>query len=78
MQEHTFRFTKVSLIRESHGTDHLYFQCEHEPSIYPNLENEFPGGYTLTLKTDCQRGYAEEWCEKMGLTIDFVVDESVK
>jgi hypothetical protein len=78
LQEYTFHFTRVSLIREAHGPDHLMLDCAHKPSPYPNLENQFPGEYTLTLKTDCQRGYAEEWCNKMGLTIDFVVDESVK
>ena len=73
-QEYTFYFTKVTLIRESHGTDHLYFDCAHKPSPYPNLEKEFPGEYILSLKTNLQRGYAEEWCEKMGIKIDAVVE----
>jgi hypothetical protein len=66
----TFTFDKVTLVREKGGTDRLTFQCSNAETPFPELEAQFPGEYPLFIRIETRKGYAEEWCAKMGIVID--------
>ena len=70
MATNTFTFDNVTLVRENGGTDRLSFQCSNAESPFPELEAQFPGEYPFIIRIECRKGYAEEWCRKMGITID--------
>jgi hypothetical protein len=67
-QEHTFTFEKITLIRET--CDNLLLHCSNAESPFPELNKLFPDEYHLTIKIEIRKGYAEEWCRRMGITID--------
>lgn len=74
MNRITFNFNSVVLVKNRHGQDSLFLECKDAPSPFPELEKQEPGSYPLSLKLECRKGYAEEWCLLMGIKIDKIVN----
>ena len=62
MQNLTFDIKKVTVVSRA-GTDILTLEVD-APTTFPNL------GYAPFIKIELAKGYADEWCEKMGIKID--------
>ena len=58
---------RVTLVKDPLGTDKLICTLD-TPTPYPNLGH--PGISTIEIA----HGYGQEWCEKVGLTINETVE----
>ncbi len=63
------KITKVTILRMSSGPDRVILRFEG-PSTYPALYAEEAPEATITT----QRGFAQLWCDSMGLKVDETID----
>jgi hypothetical protein len=63
---------KVTIVCQAYGSDDIHITIAGE-SPFPELNEKFPGEYEPVVLVSCRKGYAEQWCNLMGIKVDNIV-----
>ena len=72
----TLCFKHATVLRSQHVADKLMLTFDTPHPTHPELAGQFPDeGHDMACAyIECSKGYAEEWCKKMGIIVNAIID----
>lgn len=68
------KIKKVMVVCQTYGTDEVHITLDSEHTPYPELNESYPGEYEPVAIISVRKGYAQEWCSKMGIHVDHIIN----